>query len=119
MAKKVLLVDDDPAVRESLSQSLAAEGFEVRAVCSPGEALESWGGILPEVIVLDSGVSSGGLTATDLAKWIHRSIQMPIVFFTGKVTPELQGLAADLRVVIVPKPNIELLIETVKKAELG
>lgn len=119
MAKKVLLVDDDASVRESLSQSLAAEGFDVRGVGSPGEALENWGGILPEVIVLDSATSPGGLTATDLAKWIQRSIQMPIVFFTGNVTPELEGLAAELGAKVVPKPNIELLIETVKKAELG
>lgn len=53
MADRVLLVEDDAAVRRMLARSLGAEGFEVVAVADGGAALASAEGTVPDLVVLD------------------------------------------------------------------
>jgi two-component system response regulator MprA len=54
VTSKVLVVDDDPAVRESLRRALAFEGYEVELAADGTEALERLGnGEEPGAVVLD------------------------------------------------------------------
>jgi two-component system, OmpR family, response regulator MprA len=50
---RILVVDDDLAVRRSIDRALRLEGYDVTTVASGGEALESLAQSPPDAIVLD------------------------------------------------------------------
>jgi two-component system, OmpR family, response regulator MprA len=50
---RILVVDDEPAVRDSLMSSLAFEGYEVVEASDGVEALERVAGSEPDLVVLD------------------------------------------------------------------
>jgi len=49
----VLVVDDDPIVREVLERYLAREGFAVTAAADGREALEAFDSVRPDLVLLD------------------------------------------------------------------
>ncbi|AGZ38510.1 response regulator transcription factor [Actinoplanes friuliensis] len=50
---RVLVVDDDPDVRDSLRRSLSFEGYRVTTAADGVQALDSVAGARPDVVVLD------------------------------------------------------------------
>jgi PAS domain S-box-containing protein len=56
---RVLIVDDDPAARETIARVLAIAGAETRAACSSGEALEALRGFHPDVLLSDVQMHGG------------------------------------------------------------
>src|SRR5437588_4542778 len=52
-AARVLVVDDEPAVREALRRALAMEGYAVDLAENGAEALRKVGPVNPDVVVLD------------------------------------------------------------------
>lgn len=50
---RILVVEDDANLRETLAEILADDGHEVRVATDGAAALETLGGWTPEVIVLD------------------------------------------------------------------
>jgi two-component system response regulator MprA len=50
---RILVVDDDPAVRQALKRALRLEGYEVELAADGAEALEAVGSDRPDAIVLD------------------------------------------------------------------
>ena len=50
---RILVVDDEPAVRESLRRALALEGYDVELAVDGREALQLLAGSAPDAIVLD------------------------------------------------------------------
>ncbi len=79
---KVALIDDDPAVLDSLKQLLAAHHFEVRPFTSGKAFLDS--GSLERVNCVVSDVRMPEMTGTELHKTI-RGLRpsMPVIFITG------------------------------------
>ena len=53
MSHRLLVVDDEPGIREALKQVLEFEGMEVRAAGSGGEALSLYQDFRPHVVFLD------------------------------------------------------------------
>ncbi|MFC6590963.1 response regulator [Deinococcus lacus] len=51
--KRLLLVDDEPQLRELLGFQLRRSGYEVKAAASGPEALETLREFAPDIIVLD------------------------------------------------------------------
>lgn len=51
--ERVLVVDDDPIVREVLERYLAREGFAVTAAADGREALEAFDSVRPDLVLLD------------------------------------------------------------------
>jgi len=63
----VMLIEDDPLVREVVLDSLASEGMEVEGLASAEDALVLLGaGQVPDVLVADINLGQG-LTGTQLA----------------------------------------------------
>ena len=83
--KPVLLVDDDPAVRASLSVMIRTLGRDVHAVESAGAALE-WLKVGGAMLVL-TDLAMPGMTGEALAAAIHqRQPDVPVVLMTGWAT---------------------------------
>jgi FixJ family two-component response regulator len=81
-AQRVFIVDDEPAVRRSLSRLLRAAGFEAEAFDSPEAFLRNPPADAPGCLVLD--VSMPGLDGLAVQRELAtRGSAMPIVFLTG------------------------------------
>lgn len=78
----VFVVDDDPAVRESLARSLEACGHRVEAYGSASEFLDATGGTRPGCLVLD--VRMPDISGLELQERMQRmGSHLPIIFVTG------------------------------------
>lgn len=78
----VIIVDDDPAIREALGSLLRSVGLEVKALASVPEFLKSGRPNGPTCLVLD--VRLPGRSGLDFQRELSASnIHLPIVFITG------------------------------------
>jgi FixJ family two-component response regulator len=78
----VLVVDDDAAMRQSLSNLIRSVGLRVEAFASAQEFLRSKRPDVPGCLVLD--VRLPGLSGLDLQKRMAEAdIEIPIIFVTG------------------------------------
>src|SRR4051812_3285223 len=88
MTSKLLIVDDDPRVREHLGEVLEQEGYQVRRASSVGEALKLVGEAPPDVALVDHGLPDG--TALDFLQALRaRGDGTPVLVFTGAASYEL------------------------------
>jgi FixJ family two-component response regulator len=77
----VFIVDDDPRMRESLSELLASVGWQAVAFGSAGEYLSYARPDLPACLILD--VELPDINGLDVQKQISHGDHPPIVFLTG------------------------------------
>lgn len=90
---RILLADDDSAVRRVFSSLLRAEGHEVEAVCDGDEAVEAFMERRHDLVLLDVAMPrKGGIEACREIR--AADAQVPILFFTGCAAEE--GLAKGL-----------------------
>jgi len=89
---RILLVEDDPGVREALELGLSLEGHEVRSAAGPRAALE----LLPwaEAVVLDVLLPEGD--GFSLLKEIRARSEVPVLMLTAleRVEWRVKGLRA-------------------------
>ena len=85
---KILVVDDERAVRESLRRALELEGYEIELAVDGNEALaalESGGD--PDAIILD--VLMPGIDGLEVCRQIRRSgSRLPVLMLTARVEVE-------------------------------
>ncbi|WP_199853238.1 MULTISPECIES: response regulator transcription factor [unclassified Plantactinospora] len=89
----ILVVDDDPGLRELLVSALRFAGFEVEAVGDVPAALAAIGAGTPDAIVLD--VMLPGTDGFDLLHLLRsRGVQVPVMFLTARdeVDDRVRGL---------------------------
>jgi excisionase family DNA binding protein len=80
----VLVVDDDPRLREFMRVNLEMEGYSVREAASAEEALEAIEGSAPELVLLD--VVMPGIDGWQmLQRMQERHGSIPVIMFSGKV----------------------------------
>ncbi|MEU8319251.1 response regulator transcription factor [Nonomuraea sp. NPDC048881] len=94
-AARVLVVDDEPNIRELLSEALELNGFAVRAVSDGRRALEEVARERPDIIVLD--VMMPGLDGFTVARRLRAAGDSPpVLFLTAKdaVPDRIAGLTA-------------------------
>ena len=87
MPIKILVVDDEPDLREILQCNLEAAGYDVDTASSAEEALQMMDRC-PSLLLLD--VMMGGMSGFALAKVLReeRGLKVPIIFLTAKDTEE-------------------------------
>jgi len=79
---RILVVDDDPAILETVSEILQFEGYPVRTATNGAEALEALAKCVPSLVLLDMRmpVLDGWGFARELAA---RGVEVPIVVMTA------------------------------------
>lgn len=78
----ILIVDDDAALRDTLDDFLAAEGYIIHQAGSVAEARAAIGVGAPDLILLDINMPGGdGLT---LAAELRAKTSLPIIILSGK-----------------------------------
>ena len=92
---RVLVVDDDKAVRESLRRSLEFNGYDVHLASDGAEALAGIASIAPDVVVMDVMMPRlDGLEATRALRTAGNDV--PIIVLTARdaVGDRVEGLDA-------------------------
>jgi two-component system phosphate regulon response regulator OmpR len=92
MATRILVVDDDPAVREMLSDYLSTHGYEVALAAGGEEMRAEIARALPALVLLDIGLpGEDGLT---LARFVRERYDIGIIMVTGagEVIDRVAGL---------------------------
>ena len=92
---RILIAEDDPGVRTSLTRALTFQGYEITAVNDGAQALESVARSLPDAVILDVSMPHvDGLTACRLIREKHR--HLPILMLTARheVSDRVAGLDA-------------------------
>ncbi|MEU2232765.1 MULTISPECIES: response regulator transcription factor [Streptomyces] len=84
-AERILIVDDEPAVREALRRSLAFEGYETRDAVDGLDALAAMESYAPDLVVLDVQMPRmDGLTAARRIRAAGSTV--PILMLTARDT---------------------------------
>lgn len=81
---KILVVEDEESIRESLAFLLNKEGYEVKTVVNGTEAVEAFEKFNPDLVLLD--IMLPGLSGVEVTKKIRQKSQTPIIMLTAKDT---------------------------------
>ncbi|BAV34201.1 chemotaxis protein CheY [Sulfuricaulis limicola] len=90
--QRVLVVDDEAAIREMLSEYLDSHGFEVMAADSGETMRELLAKNVPDVVLLD--VNLPGEDGLTLARYVRERFDLPIIMVTAadEVVDRVVGL---------------------------
>jgi two-component system response regulator MprA len=92
---RILVVDDDPAVRGSIDRALRLEGYEVETADTGGAALNALALSPPDALVLDLGLPDlDGLEVTRRMRKAGDDTPVLIVTARDAVNDRVQGLDA-------------------------
>lgn len=110
MKKQILVVDDDPQIRESLRKVLRAEGYEVALAANGQEGIGRFNAERIDLLVLDLNLPGnsgwdifGTLTSLDPF--------LPIIIITGRQNQ--QELAAGVGALMQKPLNVPRLLQTI------
>ena len=89
---RVLLVDDEPALREPLADYLVRQGFSVTQAGTAAEARGHLGETLPDIALLD--IMMPGEDGLSLCRHLVEAKNLPVIFITarGEATDRIVGL---------------------------
>jgi DNA-binding response OmpR family regulator len=82
MPQKVLVVEDDTAIRDALTYNLGREGYEVEAVGDGAAALAAARKSAPNLIVLDLMLPE--LDGFDVTRTLRKESKVPILMLTAR-----------------------------------
>ena len=114
----VLVVDDDPRIREYVRVNLEMEGYSVREAASAEEGLSALDDEPPDLILLD--VMMPQVDGWEMLRRVHERHgvgAIPVIMFSGKVDDEsLQTATSRGAQGFIGKPfNPQQLIESTKQ----
>ncbi len=82
MPETILVVEDEPALRDTLSYNLKKDGFTVEAVGDGRTAVESARRLKPDLIILD--IMLPELDGLEVARIIRKEMNTPILMLTAR-----------------------------------
>ncbi len=78
----ILVVDDDPAIREVVRFALRKEGFETAEAATGAEAVATFERIRPNAVILD--ILMPEMDGTEVCRALRARSPVPILFLTSK-----------------------------------
>ncbi len=79
---RILVVDDDPHIREVVQFALDKEGFDTLEAGDGAQALERFAAERPDLIVLD--ITMPELDGTEVCRRIRQTSRTPIIFLSSR-----------------------------------
>ena len=118
MKHSILLVDDDPNLRDMLRAMLEMGGFAVIEAEDGLDALEKLEEITPDVLVLD--VMMPNLDGVSLCKQLRNDaefVSLPIIILSGKTQHRAveEGMAAGANLYLCKPITVDELIRSVRE----
>jgi two-component system response regulator MprA len=107
---RILVVDDDRALREALRRVLTLAGYEVQSAADGEQAIELVVQALPEAVVLDVGLP--GIDGLEVCRRLRRlGNRVPILMLTARdaVSDRIDGLDAGADDYLVKPFDVEEL----------
>jgi two-component system KDP operon response regulator KdpE len=113
---KILIVDDEPAIRRFLKASLESAGFQIVPAENAAQALAALGHEKPDLMVLDLGLPD--LDGMEVIKKVRAANQIPIVVLSVRNDEPGKVAALDLGAddYIVKPFGVEELLARVRAA---
>ncbi|MCY0932535.1 response regulator transcription factor [Streptomyces sp. H27-H1] len=113
---RILLVDDDPSIREGLELALRRRGLEARSVSSGEAGIEAMSTFRPDLLLLD--LMLPGMNGIQVCRQVRKTSQLPIIMFTGRgddfdVTIGLDAGADDY---IIKPARVEVIAARIRAA---
>ena len=115
--KRILVVDDDQAIRHMVGKALQAKGYEVMLAKDGLEASEMLGQ-KPDLLICDVMMPNfDGFTLAKLVKAHAELRTMPIIFLTAKTQPKdlATGISLGARHYVTKPFSIVDLLDKVEK----
>lgn len=81
---RVLVVEDEPSIRDSIVYALESEGFAVDHTASGREALDLAADSVYQLIVLDVGLPD--MNGFDVCRELRKRSQVPVIFLTARAS---------------------------------
>lgn len=82
MTEKILVVEDEPALQETLSYNLLRQGYQVETAGDGHSAVEKARQMRPDLIVLD--IMLPGLDGFEVCRIIRQEMNVPILMLTAR-----------------------------------
>jgi two-component system response regulator RegX3 len=82
VAKTILVVEDEPTLRETLAEALEADGFRVVQAGDGRAALERFRGDEPDLVLLDLMLPE--LSGLEVTRYIRAESSVPILMLTAR-----------------------------------
>lgn len=82
MPRTILLVDDEPTLRETLAEALEGEGWSVVTAADGAEALERFRSERPDLVLLDLMLPE--LSGIEVCRILRAESNVPIVMLTAR-----------------------------------
>jgi len=79
---RILVVEDEPSIREVVSLYLRRAGYQVTVVADGHAALESLSAQLPDLVVLD--LMLPGVDGLEITRWLRERGDTPIIMLTAR-----------------------------------
>jgi two-component system NtrC family response regulator len=117
----ILIVDDDAAVRSSLTFLLKRAGYEPQAVATPGEALDAVRRTMPQLILMDMNftlTTSGeeGLHLLRQVKILKPGVPVILITAWGSISLAVQGMRSGAFDFIAKPWNNRMLLNSINTA---
>ncbi|MFQ5658814.1 MAG: proteobacterial dedicated sortase system response regulator [Gammaproteobacteria bacterium] len=85
MAKRIALIEDEPAIRENYADALKKQGYEVITYAGKKESLAAFRQRLPQLAIIDIGLEDDPEGGFEICRELRAlSATLPIVFLTAR-----------------------------------
>ncbi|WP_454621994.1 response regulator transcription factor [Bradyrhizobium cenepequi] len=111
----MLIVDDDEAVRNSLTFSLQAEGFQVQSYSDPHDLLKEMPK-LPPANCLVINYQMPTISGLELIVRLRAAgVSLPAFLVSGHMSESMRQRASEVGVTLVEKPFSDRLMASIRK----